>query len=325
MFRDAAAVDQRATNRRIAQLQERYAAEAETFFDGSVDSVDRRIAACDQILSRARSAAVRLGYQEGYTEIAASLENDRQALTELREALLNGASDREVTDNPSGRRTASTVRLARPGTQEDYLDFAHSQGADPSDPQTIGLYSMTTGIPFEQLAGFLTLASRRTATASPGTFDHYMDYANQNGLQPGDSMTADRYSRENNVPLTRTNDFVTQFGQGRQKGQPKRPAPGPRTTTSPTPLTAALRRSLDLDTRAFLAENTDCVDYLPELQYRARRYAQNQTSSLSPELSHRYVEAFVARVEAMGKRVPRRVAKTEPTTVNDFPAELLYD
>lgn len=323
MFRDAAAIDRQATDRRIAQFTERYAANAETWFDGSPDSVDRRIAACDQILSRAKAAAVRLGYQEGYTEIVADLEADRRSLAELREALLNGASDREVPAPLPGQRTASRTASGL-GTQGHYLDFARAQGKDPHDATTAGWYSMVTGVPLEAIAPFLTVA-RRTAAGgwgdvdvdggfdagitdpvTPGSYDHYLDYAGRNGLDPGDSLTADRYSREHGVPTTQSSDFVMQFGNGGRH--------------------AAMKRALTLEPGRFVSDNADCLHYAPELIYRARRHAEDQSAGMSPEESRAYVAAFVARVQDISARAPRpRVASRPPTTVPDFPAELLYD
>jgi hypothetical protein len=144
--------------------------------------------------------------------------------------------------------------------------------------------------------------------AGPGTFNHYLDYSYRNGLQPHDNLTVDRYSREHSVPQERAFDFAMQFGNGK-RGH----------------LTPAHYRSVELESRTFMADNRDCVDYLPELRHRARRYAENQTSTLPPQQSQEYVAVFVARVEELGKKTPHRVARRQPTSVSDFPAELMFD
>ena len=45
------------------------------------------------------------------------------------------------------------------------------------------------------------------------SYDHYMEYARRNGLHPGDSLTVDRYSRENSVPQERASAYAMQFNK----------------------------------------------------------------------------------------------------------------
>lgn len=309
MFQDASDIDRRSVDRRIAALREGYDAVAESWFDGSPDSVDRRIAACDQILVRARNAAVRLGYQEGYTEIVAELEEDKKSLTDLRQALLNG--DREEY------RTA-----AQPGTKADYLDFARSQQKDPQALDTASMYAAMMGIPMEAIGRFLE--SHRTAEAgrwgdvdvdmaesidpSPAgeNLEQYIQYSLQNGLDPSDPLSADRFSRERGIPRTLADDMARDFGRGR------------RASLSPTQL-----KSLELNSRTFLADNQDCLSFSPELRYRAERYAKAQ-----PCASEDYVKAFVDRVGRIAATLSRRehrIAHKKVTAFSDFPAELLYE
>ena len=44
-------------------------------------------------------------------------------------------------------------------------------------------------------------------------FDHYMQYAQRNGLHPGDKLTVDRYSREHGVPQERAHDYALQYSK----------------------------------------------------------------------------------------------------------------
>ena len=72
--------------------------EAETWFDGSPDSVDRRLAACEKMLHQARTRLAHDGFTKGarHLETIASLEVDKGALLDLRRTLLTAATDREA-------------------------------------------------------------------------------------------------------------------------------------------------------------------------------------------------------------------------------------
>jgi hypothetical protein len=50
-------------------------------------------------------------------------------------------------------------------------------------------------------------AGKGGKSASPGSFEHYRQYAHRNGLSPNDRLTADRYSREHGIPLERSHDY----------------------------------------------------------------------------------------------------------------------
>lgn len=77
--------------------------EAETWFDGSPDSVDRRLAACEKMLHQARTRLAHDGFTKGarHLETIASLEVDKGALLELRRTLLTAAADREAGKHES--------------------------------------------------------------------------------------------------------------------------------------------------------------------------------------------------------------------------------
>ena len=49
------------------------------------------------------------------------------------------------------------------------------------------------------------------------SYDHYLDYSHRNGMDPGDDMTADRYSREHSVPLEVASDYAMQHGNGSRR------------------------------------------------------------------------------------------------------------
>ena len=49
------------------------------------------------------------------------------------------------------------------------------------------------------------------------SYDEYLDYSHRNGLHPGDSLTADRYSREHSVPLEVASDYAMQHSNGSRR------------------------------------------------------------------------------------------------------------
>jgi len=93
------------------QALQRYAAEAEKWFDGSVGSIDRRLGRCDRVLHSARATVARLSIADSarYLRVAEQLDSDRRALEALRTDLLTGASGREDVTGPLGQRTANLL------------------------------------------------------------------------------------------------------------------------------------------------------------------------------------------------------------------------
>jgi hypothetical protein len=78
---------QHAGRRVTAAMQ--YEANAEDWFDGSVDSVDARLAVCDKLLHKARTAVGVGGFgNPAALERIASLETDHKALRDMRADLL---------------------------------------------------------------------------------------------------------------------------------------------------------------------------------------------------------------------------------------------
>ena len=109
MFKDAAALDRQRTATSFDKALGRYAAHAETWYDGTAGSVDRRLAVCERLLHSARATVARLSSltdARRYLEAAADLDDDRRALIALRDDLLTGASSREDVVGPPGWRTA---------------------------------------------------------------------------------------------------------------------------------------------------------------------------------------------------------------------------
>lgn len=80
------------------QLADQWCREAEVFFDGTVESVDRRLAACDRLLSASKEAVAHEGIGSDTRRHLAAIEDleaQRGALNHLRRNLLTAAGDLE--------------------------------------------------------------------------------------------------------------------------------------------------------------------------------------------------------------------------------------
>jgi hypothetical protein len=109
MFKDARALDRQRTTARFDQDLQRYADKAEQWFNGSVDSIDQRLAHCKRLLHSVRFSVARLTQTDSarYLRAAEDLNRDLRTLEGVREDLLTGASGREDVTALPGRRTAS--------------------------------------------------------------------------------------------------------------------------------------------------------------------------------------------------------------------------
>lgn len=87
---------------------------AETWFDGTPSSVDRRLATCQSLLHEARTMAA--DDPVDHLHVLAELDSDRTALSGLREDLLTAGSSRIARVEPNRRALAS---LHRVGSRED--------------------------------------------------------------------------------------------------------------------------------------------------------------------------------------------------------------
>jgi hypothetical protein len=112
--------------------------EAETWFDGSVESVDRRLAACDRLLTASRATLSRDGIRADTRKHLAAIEDleaQRVVLTGLRRDLLTEASDREFT---AAHATASPT-----------LDAADRRYVDLEAPK---FFRANSDVPVDELA-----------------------------------------------------------------------------------------------------------------------------------------------------------------------------
>jgi hypothetical protein len=107
MFTDSRSIDDRATAASFDSAYQKYAAAADSWFTGSPDSIDSRLAQCNRLMHIARHALGRRGANTGPLTNLASLEEDARALIALRHDLLTGAYDREDTSSIAGVRIAA--------------------------------------------------------------------------------------------------------------------------------------------------------------------------------------------------------------------------
>ena len=83
-------------------------------------------------------------------------------------------------------------------------------------------------------------------------------------------------------------------------------------------------RWIELEARKFMADNEDAVSDLHELRTRAANFAALKTSTLPVDQHRAIVAGFVARVNELGRRIPKRTAARKVAAVNDFPDALMF-
>lgn len=106
MFKDSGLRHRQITASSFTQAFKQYTAAAESWFDGSIGSIDKRLAACDKLIHSARSTVARLNVTDshGYLTASQHLASDREALAGLREDLLTGGAGRAEVSGPAGWR-----------------------------------------------------------------------------------------------------------------------------------------------------------------------------------------------------------------------------
>lgn len=130
MFKDARTEDRQRTATSFDEALVHYGEHAEDWFDGSIGSIDRRLSACDKLLHSANFTVARMdiAHSQRYLSAAEDLKQDRDALQDLRYALLTGAADRADVEGPPGWRTANEEKEA--------AGFWQGQGQPLANPNT---------------------------------------------------------------------------------------------------------------------------------------------------------------------------------------------
>jgi hypothetical protein len=124
MFRSAKALDRAKTHSTFKQAMASYEKTAETWYDGSVDAVDRRIAAVDKLLHHIRTIVARLSFADSASQLRAAqtLSADRATLVEFKRTLLTGAADYSTWAN---------------NDLDHSMDRTASKGASPALPPSL--------------------------------------------------------------------------------------------------------------------------------------------------------------------------------------------
>jgi hypothetical protein len=101
-FTSSQARESARANRRLAAQAQAFRDTQDTWFNGTVASVDRRIASCQRILHAAQSALGRSPFDIEPLQILSELQDDHRALTGVRHDLLTGYRDRVAYDEDYG-------------------------------------------------------------------------------------------------------------------------------------------------------------------------------------------------------------------------------
>ena len=171
MFKDARTLDRQRTATSFDRQMTAYTKAAESWFDGTVGSVDRRLAQCERLLHQTRFHTARMGINDSarYLAAADSLNADREVLAGLRDDLLTGGANRQDVVGPPGWRSAGTaftpgnkhVRRERPSWEPP----AHELG----EPDWVPLQQKVRGDFREEMDA---LEDAATDPSAPGFRQH---------------------------------------------------------------------------------------------------------------------------------------------------------
>ena len=125
-FRSAAHIEAENAQRKLERLRDRWLATRDTWFDGSAESVERRIAGVDEVISLARNIGSRLYQAKVGSDALAllpQLQADRDQLTAMRDRI-TGAHWFDET-SPEGQTWLKTLN-GRPdprdyASREEYM------------------------------------------------------------------------------------------------------------------------------------------------------------------------------------------------------------
>lgn len=98
MFRAASDIDAERTAAKVRELVSNWESSTDSWFDGSVESIDNRLAQCKKFANVCREATMRLmNHRDGirYAAITTDLDIDRRSLEAMRRDLLTAATDRK--------------------------------------------------------------------------------------------------------------------------------------------------------------------------------------------------------------------------------------
>jgi hypothetical protein len=131
MFRSAKALDRAKTHSTFKLAMASYEKTAESWFDGTVDAVDRRIAQTDKLLHHIRTVVSRLDFADSVPQLRAAqtLSADRTTLVDFKRTLLTGAADYSKYANYEDMPDENPAIAGKPADSDYHLDKGNTNAA----------------------------------------------------------------------------------------------------------------------------------------------------------------------------------------------------
>ena len=327
MFRSASQIDSERTASGLRRIKASWESSADSWFDGSVDSVDRRIALCERLIHKASAATGRLldrPESSHYLKLASDLQADHQALSQMRRDLIGspGEEDEEQLRNydelfgeRNERRAAQNIcENCGKSWKACRCDGARSSDAyeEPDEYEQEWLRKNNPDGPENwdynpkdwKKKRSNRIASGKAYEVVPTNDGHVVT------VYQHDPYTLDKVSEIVGRPISRQ-DVP-------RKGEPY---------VFRHEASKKAKRWIELESRKFMADNEDAVSDLHELRTRAANFAALKTSTLPIDQHRAIVAGFVARVNELGRianRPLRQASRREATVVPDFHDSLMF-
>ena len=332
--------------------------EAEVWFDGSVESVDRRLGLCQRLLTAARGRLGAGGFSNSSLDGVAELEQQLTVLSGLRRDLLTAASDREESITNFDHRHPDD-RWERPDPKlhemPNYQKDGQRREAAPHSQGKGGLDEFFSQFDERGNDDWAREDEKSPAPkheqAHPGgervlpwREQDWEDAPWKNGrLSPADrrfveleANARDDFGRHKDPwgefgvksnegtrvkyppELEEAHPGSSEFFPWKDELRLKR-EPGEEGEGGRHALSSYDRRFVDLEAAKFARAHRVPLD---ELQTRAANFAQEATSTLPRARSRAITAAFVRKVSTL-YRPPVRTAAARPSN-QDFPPELMF-
>lgn len=325
MFKDSRVMDRERTVGSFREAYEKYQASAEQWFDGSIQSIDRRLVATHRLLHAARSHTARLSTSDahGLMTAAQALEADRTAMEDMRSDLL-GLSHRQA------KWYGGDESIYAPGTRpNDYSSREEWQSAGnlrgylgeqadkfPAQDHAVPSlgHDMTQGDTYKPQPKNLGQQDPRNFS---GTGDYPVPATIGNPYHSPHLLGPPKEAADHSLTDTDfTGPSVNPY-TGDDSGQLEmEPGAGAHWRHPTAKLAGIDKRWVILEAAKFVAANGDALDDSHELATRAHNHAAVQTSTFTSQRSAAMSRAFVAQVVELGRqtyRAPvRRTAQADP-------------
>lgn len=291
MFKDSRVMDRERTVGAFRTAYQKYQASAEQWFDGSIQSLDRRLLVTQRLLHAAKTHTARLATSDahGLMRAATALEADRQVMEGMREDLL-GLSHR-AEPRMAGSWYSGDESIYAPGNRPN--DYSSRQ-------------EWQSGSNLRSYLGDAVDKNPQQDHPVP-SLGHDMTSGDSYRPQPKNLGQQDprNYSGTSDYPLPAT--------IGNPYHSPHLVGP---------PVTAKLagtdQRWVVLEAAKFVAANPDTLDDSHELATRAQHHAAVRTSTFTEARSAAVSRAFVAQVVELGRRQYRPPVRRQAVADPDF-------